>query len=115
MFLIRFVFYFALSFGILCIPIGNDRQLFDKLSSMVTPYARKAIKTTKQKFSSTKRYGRKLYSNSEPEVEEDQVKSKLASTLRKKSGKVIVKENRASDDTYTDEEQMRLRKALSDE
>lgn len=115
MFIIRFVFYFALSFAILCIPIGNDRQLFDKLSSMVTPYARKAIKTTKQKYSSTKRYGKKLYSNSEPELEEDQIKSKLAAPQRKKNKKEIVKENREADDTYTNEEQERLRKALSDE
>ena len=86
MFLIRFVFYFSLSFAILCIPIGNERQLFDKLYAMVTPYARDAVKTTKQKISSTKRYSKKLYSNSEPEQEinEDQVKSKMSSVSKKK-------------------------------
>ena len=113
MFIIRFAFYFTISFAILCIPIGNGRQLFDKLSTMVTPYARDVAKTTKQKLSSTKKYSKKLYSNSEPAVEEDQVKSKMSSTQRKK--RVIKKEDRPSDDTYTDEEQERLRKVLSEE
>jgi hypothetical protein len=114
MFIIRFAFYFILSFAILCIPIGNDRQVFDKLSDMVTPYARKAVKTTKQKFSSTKKYGKKLYSNSEPELdEEDAVKSKMSSTQRK--SKKIVKEHRQAEETYTEEEQERLRKVLSEE
>jgi hypothetical protein len=113
-FLIRFTFYFSLSFAILCIPIGGNRQLFDKLSSMVTPYARSAVQTTKDKISTTKKYGKKLYSNSEPELEEDQIKSKMSATERKKSKKII-KENRKPDDTYTEEEQERLRRALSDD
>ncbi|QDK43359.1 hypothetical protein DOM21_18265 [Bacteriovorax stolpii] len=112
MFIIRFIFYFTLSFAIMCIPIGGGRQVFDKLYSMVTPYARDAAKATKQKFSSTKRYSKKLYSNSEPSLEEDQVKSKMAAVKKKKS---IIKENGPADDTYSDEEQERLRRALSDE
>ena len=114
MFIIRFVFYFTLSFAILCIPIGNEEQLFDKLFSMVTPYASNAIKTTKQKISSTKRYSKKLYANSSPaEHEEDEVKSKMSSVQRKKIK--IKDEGKASQDTYTDEEQERLRKVLSEE
>jgi hypothetical protein len=113
MFIIRFVFYFSLSFAILCIPVGGGQQLFDKLFSMVTPYARTAVNTTKQKFSSTRRYSKKLYSNSEPAVEEDEVKSKMSSVQKKK--KVIKKENKPTDDTYTDEEQERLRKVLNED
>ena len=113
MFIIRFVFYFTISFAILCIPIGDGQQFFDKLFSMVTPYARSAVKTTKQKLTSTKRYSKKLYSNSEPAEHEDQVKLKMASTQRKK--KEIKKENKKSDETYTEEEQERLRKVLSEE
>jgi regulator of replication initiation timing len=114
MFIIRFAFYFTISFAILCIPVGGGQQLFDKLFNMVTPYASKAVNTTKQKFSSTRRYSKKLYSNSEPmQVEEDEVKSKMASVLKKK--KVIKKENKPTEDTYTDEEQERLKRALSDE
>jgi hypothetical protein len=108
MFLIRFVFYFTLSFAILCIPIGDDQHLFDKLYHLATPYAEKAVKTTKQKLSSTKKYSRKLYSNSEP-VEKDEVKSHASSVQKKK----IVKLNQDPADTYTDEEQNRLRKVLS--
>ncbi|MBY0413373.1 MAG: hypothetical protein K2Q18_04380 [Bdellovibrionales bacterium] len=111
MFIIRFAFYFTLSFAILCIPIGGGQQLFDKLFNMVTPYARTMAKATKQKITSTKRYSKKLYSNSEPAVEEDEVKSKM-SGIKKKN---IKKQNKESDDTYTDEEQERLRKVLSEE
>jgi hypothetical protein len=114
MFIIRFAFYFTLSFAILCIPIGGGQQLFDKLFSMVTPYARTAAETTKQKFTSTKRYSKKLYSNSEPAVEEDEVKSKMSSVQRKKKAN-IKKESKKPDETYTDEEQERLRKVLSEE
>lgn len=113
MFIIRFAFYFTLSFAILCIPIGGGRQLFDKLFSMVTPYAREAVKTTKQKITTTKRYSKKLYSNSTPVIEEDEVKSKMSSVSRKK--KVIKKENKDPGEIYTDEEQERLRRVLSEE
>ncbi len=113
MFIIRFAFYFTLSFAILCIPIGGGRQLFDKLFSMVTPYAREAVKTTKQKITTTKRYSKKLYSNSTPAVEEDEVKSKMSSVSRKK--KDIKKNNKEPEEIYTDEEQERLRKVLSEE
>ena len=113
MFIIRFAFYFTLSFAILCIPIGGGRQLFDKIFSLVTPYAREAIKTTKQKITSTKRYSKKLYSNSTPVIEVDEVKSKMSSILRNKK---IIKENRNNpEEAYTDEEQERLRKVLSDD
>lgn len=110
MFIIRFAFYFTLSFAILCIPIGDGQQLFDKIFTMVTPYARTAVKTTKQKFTSTKRYSKKLYSNSEPAMEEDEVKSKMSAQKKK-----IKKETKKTDETYTDEEQERLRRVLSEE
>ena len=114
MFVIRFAFYFTISFAILCIPIGGGRQLFDKIFSMVTPYARDAAKTTKQKFTSTKRYSKKLYSNSEPTVEEDEVKSKMAATERKKNT-INKKQNKRNNTSYSDDEEERLRRALSDE
>ncbi len=113
MFIIRFAFYFTLSFLILCIPIGGGQQLFDKLFSMVTPYAREVVKTTKQKISSTKRYSKKLYTNSSPQEETDEVKTKQAANQKKK--KNIIKENKEPEDIYTEEEQDRLRKVLSDE
>ena len=111
MFILRFTFYFTLSFAILCIPIGGGQQLFDKLFSMVTPYARTAVKSTKQKFTSTKRYSKKLYSNSEPALEEDEVKSKMSGQKKK----TLKKDAKKSDETYTEDEQERLRKVLSEE
>lgn len=111
MFIIRFVFYFTLSFAILCIPIGNGNHLFDKLYGMVTPYADKAVNVTKQKITTTKRYSKKLYSNSEP-IEKDEVKTKLAGIQKKISHEV---KSHHTDDAYTDEERERLRKVLSND
>ena len=108
MFLIRFAFYFTISFAILCIPIGSGRHLFDKFYTIVTPYADKAVTTTKHKISITKRYSKKLYSNSEP-IEKDEVKVKLASIQKKPSEM----KKHTDDDSYTDEERERLRKVLS--
>jgi hypothetical protein len=107
MFLIRFVFYFTLSFAILCIPVGDNQHLFDKLLTMVSPYANEAIKTTKRKISSTKKYSKKLYSNSEP-IENDEVKTNASATKRK----IHVKDADA-EETYTEEEQARLQKILN--
>lgn len=107
MFLIRFIFYFTLSFAILCIPIGNGNQLFDKLYSMVTPYADKAVSTTRHKISVTKRYSKKLYSNSEP-VEKDEVKTKQSALKRP----IVIKKS-DPEDSYTDEERERLKRVLS--
>jgi hypothetical protein len=108
MFLIRFAFYFTLSFAILCVPIGGGQHLFDKLLGLVTPYADKAMNTTKQKLTTTKRYSKKLYSNSEP-FEKDEIKTGLAGL---KKAKTLHKQ---PDDTYTDEERERLKKALSND
>jgi hypothetical protein len=106
MFLIRFVFYFALSFAILCIPTGDSQHLFDRLYSFVSPYASEAVKSTKKKMSSTKKYTRKLYSNSEP-IDNDVIKTK-ASALKKKVEKAI-----DDGEMYTKEEQERLQKILN--
>lgn len=110
MFIIRFAIYFSISFAIMCIPLGNEQHLFDKLYQMVTPYADKAMNTTKKKFSSTKRYTKKFYSNSEP-FEKDEVKTHYAA-IKKTAAPAA---QRSNDDTYTEEERERLRKALSDE
>lgn len=113
MFIFRFVFYFILSFAILCIPVGDDRHLFDTLLGIVSPYTDTALKTVKQKISTTKKYTKKLYSNSNPKGEEDSVKSKQSGTLKNKP-KAIHKVDGPPKDTYTEEEQERLRKVLND-
>ena len=108
MFIIRFCFYFVLSFAILCIPVGENKHLFDKLFHLASPYVQKAAKTTHQKISVTKHYSKKLYSNSEP-FEKDEVKSKYAGVQKQ-----IVKKNANPEDTYTEDEQARLRKILDE-
>lgn len=108
MFIIRFAFYFTLSFALLCIPVGDNLHLFDKLYNMATPYVNKVVKQTNQKISSTKHYSKKLYSNSEP-FERDEVKSKYAGIQKQ-----IVKKNANPEDTYTAEEQERLRRILDE-
>lgn len=107
MFLIRFVFYFVLSFAILCIPTGDNLHLFDRLYSIVTPYAEKAVKTTKQKLATTKKYSKKLYSNSDPN-QVDTVHTK-SSAVRKK----ILKKDEPAEDSYTEEEELRLQRVLN--
>ncbi len=108
MFFIRFPIYFTISFALLCIPVGDNEHLFDKLYNFATPYIHKAVKTTHQKMTSTKRYSKKLYSNSEP-FEKDEVKAKYSAIQ-----KPILKKNSRPDDTYTEEEQIRLRKILDE-
>ena len=107
MFIFRFAFYFVLSFAILCIPIG-DGHLFDKLYGLASPYIHHAVKTTHQKITSTKKYSKKLYSNSEP-FEKDEVKEKYAGIQKQ-----VIKSNARPDDTYTEEEQIRLKKVLEE-
>lgn len=108
MFIIRFCFYFTLSFALMCIPVGDNEHLFDKLYNLTSPYVHKAVKTTHQKITVTKKYSKKLYSNSEP-FEKDEVKSKYAGVQKQ-----IVKKNAKPDDTYTEDEQERLRKILDE-
>jgi hypothetical protein len=93
----------------MCIPIGDNEHLFDKLYSMVSPYVHSAVKTTHQKISVTKRYSKKLYSNSEP-FEKDEVKAKYAGVQKQ----AVVKKNAKPDDTYTEEEQARLKRVLDE-
>lgn len=108
MFIIRFCFYFTLSFAIMCIPIGDNQHFFDKLYNLTSPFVNKAVKTTHQKITVTKHYSKKLYSNSEP-FEKDEVKSKYAGVQKQ-----IIKKNGNPDDTYTEDEQARLRKILDE-
>ncbi len=108
MFIIRFIFYFSLSFFILCLPTGNDTTLFQRLYTMVTPYANKAIKTTKQKLATTKRYSKKLYSNSEP-IETDEIKSSVSAIAKKK----VYFKNTSPEDSYSEDEKERLQRILS--
>ncbi len=118
--MIRFTLYFALSFAILCIPTGDNRHLFDSLHSYVSPYAQEAVKITKQKFSTTSRYSKKLFSNSTPVVPgtRDEV------TLQKSGiNKEVIRDSDDDEgeepidsptEPYTQEEQAQLKKVIND-
>jgi hypothetical protein len=83
MIILRFVFYFSLSFSILCIPIGNQ-SLFSLLQNKTAPIA-KSIYRTAANFGSKslhagKKYGTKLFSSSSPEVIDSVKESSAANT-----------------------------------
>lgn len=112
MFIIRFAFYFALSFAILSIPTGSQRKIFDHITALVSPYASEALKETKQKIQTTAHYSKKLYSNSEPTISTDQVRSKMAAI--KKGAQEKMKDLDGYSDDVSDEEE-RLRNILTEE
>lgn len=115
--MIKFCIYFVISFAILCIPFGQNQRVFDALYSWVSPHAKEAINTTKQKISTTSRYSKKLFSNSTPS-NNDEV-SLTKSALQKND---LEEEMNGSDDgidlaeetnhTYTAEEKEQILKAL---
>jgi hypothetical protein len=71
MIILRFVFYFSLSFSILCIPIG-EQSLFYLLQKKTAPIARSLYQTAanfgNKGLHAGKKYGAKLFSSSYPEV-----------------------------------------------
>jgi len=82
--------------------------LFERLHVLVTPYAQKAIRTTKQKLATTKKYSKKLYSNSEP-IESDVIKSTASGIAKKK----VHFKNSPPEDSYSEDEKERLEKILN--
>jgi arginine exporter protein ArgO len=102
MIILRFVFYFSLSFSILCIPIG-DQSLFILLQKKTAPIA-KSIYQTAANFGSKslhagKVYGTKLFSSSTP-VLTDSVKESSSANTEKIS---------PPQDQYSDEERAMIK------
>lgn len=122
MFIIKFVFYFALSFLILSIPIGENRVLFNSIHVAISPYADKVLHTTKDKINKTAYYSKKLYSNSEPQYNTDKVRSKMAG-VKKNSDDVVIgfkeevidENGNPSYDHYDDDEEYRLRQIINED
>lgn len=114
MFIIRFMLYFCLSFAILCIPVGNERQLFNSLSDLLAPHVGKVFDSTKQKISTTAHYSKKLYSNSEPQYNSDTIKSKMAA-IKKSAQDVVDEADQLIEEDLTGHEELRLRNILNDE
>ncbi len=114
--MIRFTLYFILSFAILCIPTGDDRHLFDSLYTYISPYAREAVKTTKQKLSTTSRYSKKLFSNSTPGSPGTRDEVSLQKSGIDKGTVEINDDDDAAGpiEPYTQEEQAQLKKVIND-
>lgn len=104
MFLIKFLFYFSLSFLILNVPIGGD-ALFYKLENVARPVTEKVFsfmrEQSKEGIDKGAAMTKKLFSNTIPpkETKKDVVKVKKSST-KKPLGK------------YTPEEQQFLENIL---
>lgn len=121
MFILKFVFYFALSFLILSIPVGDNRVLFNSLHSLVSPHADKLLDSTKDKIHKTAYYSKKLYSNSEPQYS-DKVRTKMAA-VKKDSDDVVIgfkeevidENGNSTYDHYDDDEEYRLRQIINED
>ena len=101
--MLKFLFYFVLSFVILSVPI-HQKAVFNHIHNFSGPYTLKVIKYiggfAKGLLSETKDFGEKLYNNSTPNTD-----------------KVIYKQSAAKPDvtlheSYTDEEEEVLKKIL---
>lgn len=110
MFIFRIVFYFTLSFIIYSIPVGNNQNVFNLLQDKVSDYGNSAISIFVKKIHTTKKYSKKMFSNSQVPGFQDEINEKQASI--KKKPKIL---HKAPDDTYSEEEQLRLKNVLNDQ
>ena len=115
MFLIKFTFYFVLSYFILTIPIQN-RPIFDHIGDTTGPYTDKIHKITQdisyQGIQFSKKMGLKLFRNSNPKrfSKLDLKHSSIVDYDKKSRTRPIVKLK--PQDNYTAEEEELLRKLL---
>jgi hypothetical protein len=65
-FLLKFFVYFTISFLILCIPMGNHMNLFDKIYIHAYPLMEQITKGAKKQLKSTSNFTEKLFTNSKP-------------------------------------------------
>jgi hypothetical protein len=84
MFLIRFCFYFSLSFIILSFPVSKDKQVFDYLDGMAKPYTSKIhskiFSTIDVTSKEVKEASKKVFNNTSA----DTIKRQHSSTEKKK-------------------------------
>lgn len=110
MFLIRFPFYFALSFIILSIPISGN-TVFDHMTNSISPVIKKTVKKVKSwgqgALEDTKSLTVKAMNNVKPQV--DEVRSSQSSTKPK-----VKEEDIDAHPNYTDEEKELLIKILEE-
>ena len=108
MFIIKFLFYFSLSFIILSFPIEN-KNVFFHLNKVAKPYTQKIFEMVGTKVETGIQKGsifsKKLFSNTLP------AEDKIKSTLSSMSKKVPIKKKMEGE--YTNEEKSMLNKILN--
>ncbi len=108
MFILKFLFYFTVSFLILNFPIG-EKKVFNHIENISDPYAKKVYnaiyKQTKEVFKEGAKASKQAFNNTS--IKEDIVKTQKSSQQAKK--KVNLPK-----DSYTPEEESALLKILSE-
>ena len=111
MFVIKFLFYFALSFVILSFPIQR-KAAFYHINKLAAPYTTQLFSHLGDKIEESLNHGAKagkrLFNNTLPEVEKDQIKSTFSST--KKAPMV-----ESFQENYTVEEKEMLKKIFTNQ
>jgi len=80
MFVLKFIFYFTLSFIILCVPV-SQKNVFFYLDKAAAPYTKEIFSIIKKKAIEGKKIGKKFFNNSTPKVS-DSVNSSYSSTQK---------------------------------
>jgi len=110
MFLLKFLFYFSISFILLCIPIKHA-TVFDYLHEFVAPVTQPLFESVRDKteagFEESKRIGLKLFSNARPK-KQDSVRLKKSSIKKESTNN----NHSIHENEYTVEEEDLLKKVL---
>jgi len=120
MFIIRFCFFFSLSYLILAFPF-NSRTVFEHIHDATYPATTRFYDSVIDKFNSffkdSTRFSNGLFDNSLKKNGIDQIRSKSSSVMKTKKGSSKDKISLSSDkpeDNYTQEEKKLLKKILKE-
>jgi gas vesicle protein len=110
MFVIKFLFYFSLSFVILSVPVSGNKKVFNYCDELAKPYTAQIFGAIKGAISNgvheSKRVSKKLFNNTSEKI--DEVKSSISA-----SQKEAIKEiDSTPKDSYTPEEREALLRIL---
>jgi hypothetical protein len=117
-FILKFIIYFSVSFVILSIPLPKG-TIFSMLHSQTNEYTESLFssvsKKAKKGIKSGSYYTKKIFSNSEPTLQ-DKVFSKFSSTKKKNylDKEVSKVEDDLDGEKFTDEERETLNKILKE-
>ncbi|EQC43293.1 hypothetical protein [Bacteriovorax sp. Seq25_V] len=110
MFVIKFAFYFCLSFLILSIPVGEDKVVFSYMDQIAKPMTSKVFSTVKGVFTNglkeTKEVTSKMFNNTS--AKQDKILTNLSSVKKSIEAKL-------PKDNYTKEEKEAILNVLKQE